>query len=877
MKSALSVIFLTILFTGCCNRHDMEAIGSRTSALDNSSWAASEWSSAVDAPVVSIPVMDGERAADGASWFVSTVRNSGKVVSAKWMTSGLGVYEIYVNGRLIGEEILKPGFTHYAKTKRSLTYDVTDAFNCKAGAGNTLSAQVTPGWWADKIVTPKRHVGMVGRKCAFRAVLELRYSDGSKELFGTDTVSWKAGIAGPVKHAAIFDGEEYDARELPGFATPEKLSTPEINTEFNGEILPSEGAEVYFRKDLTLKPVRAYIWQGVEGAGEEEFGKVKITREYACGKPMSLNPGETLVVDFGQNCAAVPSFVFSAAEGTVLTCRVAEILNDGNGAKSRNADGPEGSVHRDNLRMGDRGMKLVYTFGPENRNVSFCPGCTFFGYRFVSITASDPVSIKSLESIPVSSITKEMETGFITTGSDDINRIISNAVWGQISNYLSVPTDCPQRDERQGWAADTQVFAETGSFFANTCRFFHKWMRDVRDTQNEKGGFAGVAPFAQSGSEPTSKMRVGWSDAGIIVPWTIWKQFGDNSIVDECWNSMERFIDHIAETKYIHTSLIEENGDYQWADWHSFEALEVHSGKAFGPEDSNGHLPRLPEAVDYWNFLSASYWISDAEMMRDMAAATKRDVTKYESMIAEAREYVRTSFFHPDGTFKTDILNTMQTPSLFALRDRIFDGEAKESICGRLRDNFASHGNRLQTGFLGTSILMQTLTENGMSDLAYELLFQRGNPGWLYSVDNGATTFWERWDSYTFEKGIAPRGVNSYNHYAYGAVCQWIWVTVAGINADPAAPGFRHIILKPVPDRRLGSVDAEYDSVSGVIRSSWHYEGNNWIWDFTIPEGTAATVFVPDGREPGEYPPGNYSISISDLTDAVQTDSKQQL
>ena len=850
------------LLASCCSQYGRETIGSRTDALDNSSWAVSEWISVVDAPVVSGPVMDGERAADGASWFLSTVRNSGKVVSAKWMTSGLGIYEIFVNGNLVGEEILKPGFTHYAKTKRSFTYDVTDAFNCKAGAGNVLSAQVTPGWWADKIVTPKRHIGMIGRKCAFRGVLELRYSDGSTELFGTDTVSWKAGIAGPVRHAAIFDGEEYDARELPGFATPEKLSTPEINTEFNGEILPSEGAEVYFRKDLTLKPVRAYVWQGVESAGEGEYGKVIIQREYGADETMTVNPGETLVVDFGQNCAAVPSFTFNAAEGTVLTCRVAEILNDGNGARSRNADGPEGSVHRDNLRMEDRGMKLVYTFGPGGRYVTFCPRCTFFGYRLVSITATDKVKIKSVQSIPVSSITEGMETGRITTGNEDINRIISNALWGQRSNYLSVPTDCPQRDERQGWAADTQVFAGTGTFFAYTGPFFHKWMRDVRDTQNEHGGFAGVAPFAQSGSEPTSMMRVGWSDAGIIVPWTIWKQFGDNTMVDECWDSMERFIDHVAETKYIHTSLIDENGDYQWADWHSFEPLEAHSGRAFGPPDSKGHLLRYPETIDFWNFLSASYWISDAVMMRDMAAATNRDVQKYEKMIAEAKDYVKTAFFHPDGTFKTGILNTMQTPLLFALRDGIFDGEAKETICRRLRDNFARHGNRLQTGFLGTSIMMEMLTDNGMSDLAYELLFQRENPSWLYSVDNGATTFWERWDSYTYEKGIAPRGVNSYNHYAYGAVCQWIWESVAGIKADPENPGFRHIIMEPIPDRRIGSIDAEYNSAAGLIKSEWHYSGDRWIWNFSIPEGSTATIKVPGNCKTEEFGAGDHTISI---------------
>ena len=875
MRRATIYSAVIALLAIACTRTPDRTAGIRVDALDDGAWTVSEWISAADAPVVTDTIMDGARAADGSSWFLAEVTNRGKVVSARWMTSGLGVYEIHVNGRLVGEEILKPGFTHFSKTKRSFTYDVTDAFNCRVGATNTLSAQVTPGWWADKIVTPKRHIGMIGRKCAFRGVLELSYADGSTELFGTDTVSWKAGTAGPVKHAAIFDGEEYDARELPGYETPWKLSVPEVNTEFCGEILPSDGAEVYLRKDLTLKPVRAYIWQGVEDVRDGEYGKVVITKEFAQDERISLKPGENLVVDFGQNCAAVPSFEFKAAEGTVLTCRVSEILNDGNGAKARGADGPEGSVHRDNLRMEDRGMKVVYTFGPGGRFVSYSPRCSFFGYRLLSISATGEVTLRRLESIPVSSITAEMESGRIITGNEDINRIISNAIWGQRSNYLSVPTDCPQRDERQGWAADTQVFTETGTFFANTDRFFHKWMRDVRDTQNARGGFAGVAPFAQSGSEPTSMMRVGWSDAGIIVPWTIWKQFGDKSIVDECWDSMEKFIDHVAETKYTHTALIEENGDYQWADWHSFEPLEAHSGRAFGPADRNGHLLRLPDAVDYWNFLSASYWISDAEMMRDMAAATGRDSLKYDAMVAEAREYVKTEFFRPDGSFKTAVLNTMQTPNLFALRDRVFDGEAADAICRRLRDNFARFGNRLQTGFLGTSIMMGTLTGNGMSDLAYELLFQRENPSWLYSVDNGATTFWERWDSYTYEKGIAPRGVNSYNHYAYGAVCQWIWETVAGINADTAAPGFRHIVLKPVPDKRLGSVDAEYNSVSGVIRSSWRYDGDNWIWDFTIPEGTTATVIPPDGSGPEEYGPGSHSITVLNLTDAVQGDYKQ--
>lgn len=843
------VIVLTVSCSG-------QSSAVRVDALDDASWGVSSWISAADAEVAHWNPGQNCRAADGASWFVSSVENGKKVVSAKWMTTGLGVYELYVNGKTVGEEILKPGFTHHDKTKRSFTYDITSIYNCKAGSVNVLAAQSTPGWWADRIVTHNSEDGMIGKKCAFRAVLELVYADGSKELVGTDVENWKAGIAGPVKHAAIFDGEEYDARELPGYECVDKLSTPEINNEFNGEILPSDGAEIYLRTDLSLSPVKAYVWKDIEGASDDSFGKVVVIREYTDGEEIKLTPGETLVVDFGQNCAAVPSFVFKAAAGTKLICLPGELLNDGNGAQSRGMDGPEGSVHRTNLRTPIDGMRLYYTFADNDDYVSYYPHCTFFGYRFVSITSSDDVQIKTIRSIPVTSISKEIVTGTVETGNELVNKLISNTIWGQMSNYLSVPTDCPQRNERLGWTADTQVFTETGTFFANTDKFFHKWMRDMRDSQSETGAFPGVAPRAQYGNE---MMRLGWADAGIIVPWTVWKQFGDNSIVDENWDAMERFMDHANETKYDHKTLIDENKDYQWADWLSYEPLESCGGLAF-TKDANGKRFPKPEAVVYWNYLSASYWALDASMMLDMAKATGRDAGKYEAMLSDAKSYICSNFLNEDGTFKESILNTMQTPALFALKNCLVEGDAKNNMIARLRENFVQHDNCLQTGFLGTSILMGTLTENGMSDVAYELLLQRKNPSWIYSIDNGATTIWERWNSYTLESGMGPKGMNSFNHYAYGAVCQWIWESVAGINADTANPGFKHIILKPVPDSRLGFVNAEFKSVSGIIRSSWKYDADKWVWTFTIPEGTTATVTLPGETESKDYAPGTYTL-----------------
>ena len=840
-----------------CSTDQANESGKRVSALDDVAWDHSEWISVANAPVITGEINgSNERAADGAAWFVSVVRNEKEITSARWMTTGLGVYELYVNGKLIGEEILKPGFTHPYKTKRSFTYEVSDVLSKQAGAENVLAVQVTPGWWADKIITYSGQQGMVGTKVAFRGVLELTYADGSKAYLGSNTSDWKAGIAGPVKHAAIFDGEEYDARELPGYDTLDKLSTPEKNTEFKGEILPSNGGEVYFREDLALSPQKAYLWKGVTGESEDAYGKVVITKEYAAGEEMVVHPGETLVVDFGQNCAAVPAFEFMAKAGTQLNCRPSEILNDGNGAKSRGMDGPEGSCHRLNLRTPDTGMLLDYTFADHKDYTTYRPHRTFYGYRFVSITADQEVRIRSIRSIPVSSITQQMETGSITTGNKLVNQLISNTLWGQRSNYLSVPTDCPQRNERLGWTADTQVFAETGTFFANTADFFHKWMRDMRDTQSPTGAYPGVAPLAQYGASPTDMNRLGWSDAGVIVPWVVWKQFGDTRIIDENWAAMEKYLNHINETKYDHHALSAENGNYQWADWLSYEPLESCSGRHLA-QDGSG---TLPEAYDYWNYLSANYWLIDAGMMSDMARATGRDAEKYEAMAAQAKQYILDKFLNADGEFKTAIFNTMQTPALFALKNKLVEGIAKENMMKRLRDNFAEHGNCLQTGFLGTSILMPTLTENGMSDVAYELLFQRKNPSWLYSVDNGATTIWERWNSYMLDKGMGPQGMNSFNHYAYGCVCEWMWETMAGISADTSEPGFKRIIMKPIPDKRLEFVNAEYNSAAGIIKSSWKYEGDQWIWDFTIPEGAVALVTLPGESQAHEYRAGSYQI-----------------
>ena len=517
--------------------------------------------------------------------------------------------------------------------------------------------------------------------------------------------------------------------------------------------------------------------------------------------------------------------------------RPAEMLNDGNGARKRGCDGPEGSAYFTNYRAAR--TTLNYTFAGTGEE-KYRPTFTFFGYRYVSITTTDKVTIKKIRSIPVTSIPKWSETGCLETGVADVNKLISNVKWGQYSNYLSVPTDCPQRNERLGWTADTQVFTEAASYNANVYGFFIKWMRDMRDTQHEKGGFPGVAPLAQYGSSEV--MRLGWSDAGVIVPYQVWKQFGDVKIIKENWSAMEKYMARCAETRYEIKAIQGECRNYQWADWLSYEALESCSGKFRGQ-----HGPKA-EAIHYWEYLGACYWLWNSGMMCEMAQ-TMGDNTgalKYRRMEADARKYLKEKFFDADGKFKLDLLNTMQTPALFALKLGLVEGEAKVRMAAALKKNIADHGDCLQTGFLGTSILMNTLTYDvGAPDMA----------------DQGATTIWERWNSYTKKDGFGSAGMNSFNHYAYGAVLAWMYGTMAGIQGDVAKPGFKHIILAPMPDKRVGHVKACFRSPYGPIKSAWSYDAaGKWTWTFTIPANTTATVKIP-GEQPKEYVAGTYTVT----------------
>ena len=773
--------------------------------------------------------------------FARTFRNRADIASAEWTVSGLGVFTAYVNGREIGaDNALKPGFTDREKRRNSFSYDALPSLRRRAGEENVLSAVVASGWWSDNIIGRVR-----GRENAFWGSLRITYVDGTSETVETDE-SWLGQRLGAVHWAGIWEGEWYDARDeidMSKASTFAGWPNVAVNTEFKGILEPApEGARVYRR--APLKPVAAYVWNVVEGADmsaadakQRRHGRV-VARK--CRFPVRLEKGETLVVDFGQNAAAVPRFSVEGERGTVFRYRMAEMLNDGDGAVSRGCDGPEGSVYLANLRGAAIAQGYVLKGGRE----TYMPRHTFFGFRYFSVKAEAPVKVLRVQSVPVTSVGEDFERGSLSVGDRSVDRLAKNAYWGMLSNYLSVPTDCPQRTERLGWTADTQVFAKTAGYFADTRSFFRKWMRDVRDAQEPNGYFPDVAPRGAFWGYG----QAAWSDAGVVVPYRVWRQYADEEIVRENWDAMMRSMKTIDAADYTMS-----RGGWVLADWLSFERLSANQNTNW----RNGTCTM--EHLDYQNFLNACYMVWDCRMMSEMSAVAAKDkadekelVSYFGALERRTRERIGKRWLKEDGSLSA-MFDGMQTPRLMALKIGIGDVKchAKELV-----EIIHANGDRLSTGFVGTAELCDVLSEIGEGRLAWTLLLQHEFPSWLYSVDQGATTVWERWNGYTKADGFGDVGMNSFNHYAYGCVVGWIFEHAAGISPGDE-PGYEKFKLAPNPDRRAKSLKATYRTDKGEIVSDWRYDGGRCVWRFTIPKGTQAEVTVP-GRAPRTMGPGSY-------------------
>ncbi len=715
--------------------------------------------------------------------------------------TALGCAEIFLNGVRVGADEMKPGWTDYNKRTLYREYDVSSLL--RKGANRVL-AVVSPGWYSGRIAG-----GIYGDKSP---ALLMKIVCGENVLAATDG-AWLATVGGPIRTADIWDGEYCDGT----FADYTALSLPETALEgwkkatvtaYKGKVTPYLGSTVCVREGLSRAPETVTVYDGIENNGSD-FGRIHVC-DVKKTLPVTMARGQKLVLNFGQEVVGHLKITAKGEKGVTVKMRYAEFLND-SGLLSRGNDGPEGGVYTVNLRSALGKAYYVLDGGKEE---TYRPYFTFFGFRYVELSADGDVEFTELTAEVVGNDNRD--TGKLETSSALVNKLISNTLWGQRGNYLSVPTDCPQRDERLGWTGDAQAFSVTAAYNADVYGFFRKWMQDMRDSQSESGGYGDVNPRVGycNGDDASA-----WGDAGVIIPYNLYRMFGDKTMLEEHYASMEKYVTGIL-TKYGMSGPIPRFGDWL--------AYDQCSNK----------------------FISSVYFIRDLELMSRMSEALGKTAKakKYADLREAAIVYFRKHFMRR-GKLKS---NT-QTEKVLCLAFGIVTGKAAEEMADALAKQIAENGDRLSTGFLGTYNLCPTLSAFGKDKTAYNLLLQRNEPSWLYSVDQGATTIWERWNSYTKARGFGDVGMNSFNHYAYGSIVEWIYRYAAGI--EPAAPGFKAVTLQPTPDfrtdaelpagqERITYIKAEYDSAAGLIKSAWNTE-NGFVYTCTVPEGAAATLLLP--------------------------------
>lgn len=723
--------------------------------------------------------------------------------------TSLGIYDVYINGRSVTTHELKPGWTDYRKEVTYQTIDITTAIR---KGRNEITVQLSNGWWAGAISR-----GVYGKNPPL--CLMARIATDGRTLAVTDE-SWQYATDGPLLVGDIYNGETYDARR---HAT--EWHNADITTAPKMAVVPFEGPEVRIRDEqLWRHPQSITIYKDTIATGTDH-GLIKVERRILGNAPFTLRKGETAVVDLGQNMVGWVSFDAKAANGTELTLRHGEMLNYNGDRKGRLDDGPGGSVWTYNLRTAAATLK--YVFRGDKKGEQYHPHHTFMGFRYISVSATNDVEIRRLTGQVVGSDITEW--GEFECSDTSINKLYSNIWWGQRGNFLSIPTDCPQRDERLGWTGDTQIFSRTALYQSDAAAFYRKWMRDMRNSQREDGAYPDIAPYPHFWGYGTAA----WGDAGIIVPWTVYDMTGDKTILEENYASMTAYMQWMEQQQETVDSVTYTHigGGTATGDWLAYDPLDAR-------------------------YVAMAYYAYAAQLMDSIAMALGHDddAIHYRCLYEDIKAEFQKRYLKADGQLSA----TTQTAYLLALRHGLLPEEYRTAARDSLRSKIETNDYKLSTGFVGTGILCTTLSDEGMDDLAYALLLQRKNPSWLYSVDQGATTVWERWDSYTLEGGYHKHhwNMNSFNHYAYGAVAEWLYAYVGGIR--PAAPGFKGVILAPHVDRRADNhptlatqpritwARTKVHTPQGDIISAWrrtadgHYE-----YEFSLPEGTDYRIDIP--------------------------------
>jgi alpha-L-rhamnosidase len=708
------------------------------------------------------------RIATDASLFRKDFILTDSVQSARLTITALGAYQAFLNGKPIApDNLLTPGFTDFHKRVLYQTYDVTSML---AKDDNTIAAVLGSGWhgspmtWAGSREYPEPD--------ALRAQLDITFADGSHRTIATDP-TWQTAPA-PTLFSEIYAGEVYDAR----------LETNGWNSQHFAAIdwPPAAVAEVSPEVQLTAQP-------NLSIAVSNTLHPISLT---------PANADHPVIFDMGQNMVGNIVLHVQGPRGTLIRMRFAERLN------------PDGSIYTDNLRNATVTDTYILAGG---RGETYTPSFTFHGFRYVELSGYPGTpTTASIEGLFYNSLPSTPSIRF-ESSSELLNSMGELGIWGQRGNFLSIPTDCPQRDERLGWMGDAGVFWRTGTYNFDIASFTRKFMLDIDDAQIESpsagNAFTDISPNLL-GSNPGAP---GWADAGILVPYAAWLQYGDKTLLETSWPNMQRYMDFILTTNpdYLRRNKLGNN----YGDW-------------LAPDQNT---PK--------DLIATAYWAIVARDMKEMSLALghKEDAEKYQTLYDHIAEAYRKQYIQPDGA----VTGNTQSAYVVTLYSGIAPETLRASMTARLVADIEAHNNHLTTGFLGTPFLMFVLDDNHRSDVAFKLLLQDTYPSWGYMVAKGATTWWERWNGDTGDPSM-----NSYNHYAFGSVMAWVFRRAAGIDTDPSGPGFHHVTIKPQFDPALPTLHTEYDSPYGLITTDW--TSKNRKFTIITPPNTTATITLPDGK-----------------------------
>lgn len=699
-----------------------------------------------------------------------------KVESARVYVTSLGLYQLFLNGEKVGDQLFTPGFTSYKKRIQYQTYDVTAMLQKE----NAIGAMVGDGWY-------RGYLGWEGGKAyygdqlALLAQLHITYSDGTSETITTDK-NWKTSY-GAILESDIYNGEKYDARkEMDGWA----------NAGFDASSW--EDVKILnHSKDILVAsnglPVRAI----------EEITPVEIL----------TTPEGELVLDLGQNMVGFVRMKVKGKKGDQVKLQFAEILDK------------NGNFYTKNLRTAE--ATDIYTLKGTGEEV-YEPYFTFHGFRYVKVEGyPGEVTRDKITGIVVHSDMKP--TGSFSCSNPLINQLQSNIQWGQRDNFLDIPTDCPQRDERVGWTGDTQVFSKTAAFNYGVAPFYKKWLEDLALDQLPDGEVPNIIPDMWNNKYGGC---TGWADAAVIVPWNVYLAYGDTRILEQQYASMKSWVNYMK--KHAGDDFLWNEKRHQWGDWLSFRSDQNQSG--------------YPGAYTETDLIATAYFSYSTELLAKIARVLGKtgDAKEFETLVKNVKAAFQNEFITANGR----LVSHTQTAYAMALSFDLIPEDLRENAA----KNFAGQVEKfkhLTTGFLGTPLLCGALSSIGRDDLAFMLLNRKEFPGWLYPVTMGATTIWERWDAQKPD-GTIIEGMNSFNHYAYGAIGEWLYSHVAGLNIDIESPGYKHILFHPHPGGGLTNAKVDFESMYGAVRSAWEIKEGKFIYEVIIPANTTGTVTLPNAR-----------------------------